>query len=241
MSEEVNEGISKYTIKNLNLQKEPSKSAMIIKVIPAYSRFELLDSDDEWLKVSFNHREGYVAKGNVSVTKITTATTRLKTRPLKESKSMKTIKKHQVVEVVDQEGVFNQVFYEGKLGYVEADLLSDDGIKYQPDKLGNFYYNAEKFVNDRKIKSPTPFLVVTDLKAKHPGCMYLRMLRDPGKNYIVGHVRLGRPKHLRLQEFFILMGVKSLLKQDVIKRNMPQKSKKDIIITQFCMTQVEQR
>ncbi len=71
--------------------------------------------------------------------------------------------------------------------------------------------------------------------------MYLRMLRDPGKNYIVGHVRLGRPKHLRLQEFFILMGVKSLLKQDVIKRNMPQKSKKDIIITQFCMTQVEQR
>ncbi|MCI9351607.1 MAG: L,D-transpeptidase family protein [Turicibacter sp.] len=166
MNEEVNEGISKYTIKNLNLQKEPSKSAMIIKVIPAYSRFELLDSYDEWLKVSFNHREGYVAKGNVSVTKITTATTRLKTRPLKESKSMKTIKKHQVVEVVDQEGVFNQVFYEGKLGYVEADLLSDDGIKYQPDKLGNFYYNAEKFVNDRKIKSPTPFLVVTDLKAK---------------------------------------------------------------------------
>ena len=43
--------INKYTITNLNLRKEPSKSAMIIKVIPVYSRFELIDSDDEWLKV----------------------------------------------------------------------------------------------------------------------------------------------------------------------------------------------
>ena len=62
MSEEVNQAVYKYTIKNLNLQKEPSKSAMIIKVIPAYSRFELLDSDDEWFKVSYDHREGNVYK-----------------------------------------------------------------------------------------------------------------------------------------------------------------------------------
>ena len=37
--------INKYTITNLNLRKEPSKSATIITVIPAYSRFELIDSE----------------------------------------------------------------------------------------------------------------------------------------------------------------------------------------------------
>lgn len=166
MSEEVNQAVYKYTIKNLNLQKEPSKSAMIIKVIPAYSRFELLDSDDEWFKVSYDHREGYVYKDHVSMTKVTTVNTRLKTRPTKEAKSMKTIKKHHVVELVDQEGIFNQVFCDGKLGYIEADALSDDGVKYQTDKLGHFYYNLEKYINDQKIKSPTPFLIATDLKAK---------------------------------------------------------------------------
>lgn len=52
----------KYTIANLNLRKEPSKSAKIMTVIPAYSRFEVLDTDDEWLQVSYQQQVGYVYK-----------------------------------------------------------------------------------------------------------------------------------------------------------------------------------
>ena len=158
--------INKYTITNLNLRKEPSKSAMIIKVIPAYSRFELIDSDDEWLKVLYDDQIGYVYKDYVSVTKVTTSNVHLRAKPSKNSQSMKVIKKHQEVEVVDQDGLWNQVFYDGKLGFIYSEYLSDDGTKANLDKLAAFYYDMTKYVNDNKIKSPTPFLLTTDLKAK---------------------------------------------------------------------------
>ena len=131
--------INKYTITNLNLRKEPSKSAMIIKVIPAYSRFELIDSDDEWLKVLYDDQIGYVYKDYVSVTKVTTSNVHLRAKPSKNSQSMKVIKKHQEVEVVDQDGLWNQVFYDGKLGFIYSEYLSDDGTKANLDKLAAFY------------------------------------------------------------------------------------------------------
>ena len=158
--------INKYTITNLNLRKEPSKSAMIIKVIPAYSRFELIDSDDEWLKVLYDDQIGYVYKDYVSVTKVTTSNVHLRAKPSKNSQSMKVIKKHQEVEVVDQDGLWSQGFYDGKLGFIYSGYLSDDGAKSDPDKLAVFYTDMTKYVNDNKIKSPTPFLLATDLKAK---------------------------------------------------------------------------
>ena len=68
----------KYTITNLNLRKDPSKSAKILTVIPAYSQFEVLDSDDEWLQVSYNQQVGYVAKDYVSTTKMTTSQVHLR-------------------------------------------------------------------------------------------------------------------------------------------------------------------
>ena len=158
--------INKYTITNLNLRKEPSKSATIITVIPAYSRFELIDSDDEWLKVLYDNQIGYVYKDYVSVTKVTTSNVHLRAKPSKNSQSMKVIKKHQEVEVVDQDGLWSQVFYNGKLGFIYSGYLSDDGAKSDPDKLAVFYTDMTKYVNDNKIKSPTPFLLATDLKAK---------------------------------------------------------------------------
>lgn len=156
----------KYTIANLNLRKDPSKSAKILIVIPAYSQFEVLDSDDEWLQVSYNQQVGYVAKDYVSTTKMTTSQVHLRAQPKKESTSMQVIKKHQEVEVVDQEGLWSQVFYEGKLGYIFSQYLSDDGEKVNVDKLSLFYYDMTKYVNDHKIKSPTSYLLTTDLKSK---------------------------------------------------------------------------
>ncbi len=160
------EPIYKYTIKNLNLRKEPSKSAVIITIIPAYSRFELIDSDDEWFKVLYDNRMGYVYKDYVSITKVTTSNVHLRAQPTKKSQSMKIIKKHQNVEVVHQEGLWSQVFYDGKLGFIYSEYLSDDGAKQDPDKLAMFYYDMTKYVNENKVKSPTPFLLTTDLKSK---------------------------------------------------------------------------
>ena len=42
---------------------------------------------------------------------------------------MMVIKKHQQVEVVNEEGEWSQVFYDGKLGFIYSDYLSDDGAK----------------------------------------------------------------------------------------------------------------
>ena len=156
----------KYTTANLNLRKEPSKSAIIITIIPAYSRFELIDSDDEWLKVRYYNKTGYVYKDYVSVTKMTTSNVHLRAQPSKKSDSMMIIKKHQQVELVNEEGEWSQVFYDGKLGFIYSDYLSDDGSKVNPDKLALFYSNPAKYVNDYKIKSPTSFLLLTDLKSK---------------------------------------------------------------------------
>lgn len=164
--EKVRETDDKYTIVHLNLRKEPSKTAKILVVIPPYSRFEVLDTDDEWLEVSYQEQVGYVYKDEVSKTQVTTSQVHLRTQPKKDSKSMQVIKKHQEVEWVGQEGFWSQVFYQGKLGYIFSQYLSDDGQKANADQLTLFYYDMVKYVNDQKIKSATPYLLTTDLRSK---------------------------------------------------------------------------
>lgn len=164
--EEVRETNDKYTIVHLDLRKEPSKIAKILTVIPPYSRFEVLDTDDEWLEVSYKEQVGYVSKDAVSKTQVTTNQVHLRAQPKKDSKSMKVIKKHQEVEWVGQEGFWSQVFYQGKLGYIFSQYLTDDGQKINADQLTLFYYDMAKYVNDHKIKSVTPYLLTTDLRSK---------------------------------------------------------------------------
>ena len=88
---------------------------------------------DEWLKVLYDNQIGYVYKDYVSATKMTTSNVHLRTKPSKDSQSMKVIKKHQEVEVVDQDGLWSQGFYDGKLGFIYSAYLSNDGAKSDPD------------------------------------------------------------------------------------------------------------
>ncbi|MDE5978259.1 MAG: L,D-transpeptidase family protein [Turicibacter sp.] len=166
MGQQLGASLTKYTVQNLDLRKEPAKSAMIITVIPPYSCFEVLDSDDEWFKVLYETRIGYIYKEEASITKVTTGNVHLRAKPSKKSISMKIIKKHHEVEVVAHDGLWDQVFYEGKLGFICGEYLSDDGMEVKSDKLEPFYDDTEKYLNHQKIKSSTAFLLCTNLKAK---------------------------------------------------------------------------
>ena len=48
------------TSTNLNLRSDKSTNSNVISVIPKTSKLEVIDEDDEWLKVKYDSREGYV-------------------------------------------------------------------------------------------------------------------------------------------------------------------------------------
>ncbi|WP_294352012.1 SH3 domain-containing protein [uncultured Clostridium sp.] len=46
------EVIYKYTLKNVNLRAEPSKTAEVLNVIPQGSKVKVIDMEDEWTELS---------------------------------------------------------------------------------------------------------------------------------------------------------------------------------------------
>ena len=50
----------KYTLANLNLRDKKSTSANIITVIPAGSKVEVVDAEEDWYEVSYNGQRGYI-------------------------------------------------------------------------------------------------------------------------------------------------------------------------------------
>ena len=50
----------KYTIANTNLRKEKSTSSYIITVIPAGSKVQVNDAEEDWYEVTYNGQTGYV-------------------------------------------------------------------------------------------------------------------------------------------------------------------------------------
>lgn len=59
--------IYKYALANVNLRSAKSTNSSIITVIPQGAKMEVLDEEDDWIKVMYNSQEGYVYKDLVSV------------------------------------------------------------------------------------------------------------------------------------------------------------------------------
>ncbi|WP_082023839.1 L,D-transpeptidase family protein [Clostridium polynesiense] len=156
----------KYVLANLRLREGKSTDAKVITVIPPGSRVEILDEDDEWDKVRYDSQEGYVYRFYLSTSKYPWSNLNLREGDTPLAQTITIIPKGARVEVIDNLGDWSRVNYNGQLGYVFNYFLSDDGI--QPGSLdySNFYSNMNSFVNENAVKSPTDYLLTTDLRNK---------------------------------------------------------------------------
>ncbi len=160
------EPLYKYVLANLNLREDKSTTSNVITVIPAGSRVEVLEQDDEWDRVRYENMEGYVYRFYLSESKYPWANLNLREGDSPLAKTYLIIPKGARVEVLDNLGSWSRVVYNGQLGYVFNYFLSDDGL--QPGSLdySSFYSDMNKFVNDNSVKSPTDYLLTTDLRNK---------------------------------------------------------------------------
>ena len=157
----------KYTLVNTNLRKENSASSDILMVIPKNSKVEVIEPYDEWSKVSYNSNVGYVYNDLISITKHPWSNLNLREKDNIKSKVLTIIPKGSRVEVIETSGDWSKVIYDDEVGYVFNYFLSDDGNNPNMLDYTNFYKDMTKFVNDNKIKSPTNYLLVTDVKNRY--------------------------------------------------------------------------
>ncbi|MGL5754621.1 MAG: L,D-transpeptidase family protein [Paraclostridium sp.] len=159
--------IYKYTLANSNLRKEISTSSDVLLVIPKYSKVEVIDEYDEWSKVKYNSNIGYIHKDLLSISKYPWSNLNLREETSTQSKIIAVIPKGVRIEIIDNLGDWSKVIYNEELGYIFNYFLSDDGNNPNILDYTNFYKDMSKFVNENKIKSPTDYLLVTDLKNKY--------------------------------------------------------------------------
>lgn len=156
----------KYTLANLNLRDKKSTSANIITVIPAGSKVEVVDAEEDWYEVIYNGQKGYVYHEYLSVTKFTWTNVILRSYPSSESNPVTVVPAKSRVQVLSVNGDWSHVIYNNQEGYIFSYFLSDDGNPPEGYKFDYFYTDMTRFVNENNIKSPTMNLITTDLKNK---------------------------------------------------------------------------
>lgn len=156
----------KYTLANVNLREDKSLSSNIITVIPANSKVEVIDGEEDWYEVVYNNKRGYVYNQYLSKTKYTWTGVNLRSFPSSESNAVTVVPAKSRVQVLSISGDWSNVIYENQEGYIFNYFLSDDGNPPEDYDFQYFYTDMTKFVNDNKIKSPTPNLITTDLENK---------------------------------------------------------------------------
>ena len=157
------EVIYKYAIRNVNLRTQKSDTSTIITVIPSGSKMELIDGEEDWLKVKYKEYEGYVYNKYISTTLYTWRNVNLREEPSFSGESILIVPKKSRVELIENIGNWSKVIYDDKEGYIYSFYLSDDGNKDDLD-YEYFYSNMTRFVNDNKFLSSSEYLLVTDLQ-----------------------------------------------------------------------------
>lgn len=156
----------KYTLANVNLREDKSLSSNIITVIPVNSKVEVIDGEEDWYEVVYDNKRGYVYNQYLSKTKYTWTGVNLRSYPSSESNTVTVVPPKSRVQVLSTNGDWSYVIYENQEGYIFNYFLSDDGNPPEGYDFQYFYTDMTKFVNDNKIKSPTPNLITTDLENK---------------------------------------------------------------------------
>ncbi|MGO0985688.1 L,D-transpeptidase family protein [Clostridioides difficile] len=159
--------IYKYALVNVNLRSAKSTNSSIITVIPQGSKLEVLDEEDDWIKVIYNSQEGYVYRDLISVSEYAWSNLNLREDKSTTSNIITVIPEKSRVEVLQVEGDWSKVVYDDKTGYVFNYFLSSDGNKPNELDYKYFYTDMTKFVNENNIKSTSDYIITTDLKNKY--------------------------------------------------------------------------
>ncbi|MBQ1946451.1 MAG: SH3 domain-containing protein [Clostridia bacterium] len=136
---------------SLNLRKSASKSAKILTTIPRNTVITVIERGKTWSEVKYNGKTGFVMNefltfgdseelpdsgsstkpGTDSTTKyskakVTTASGSLNLRKKASSSAtiLTTIPRHTVIDVLDIDGTWTKVTYNGKTGYVKSTFLT---------------------------------------------------------------------------------------------------------------------
>ena len=156
--------IYKYPIKNVNLREGKSTNSKIITVIPKMSKIELIDGEEEWLKVRYNNLEGYVYNENISTSLYPWSNVRLREKPSLLGKIITTVPKNARVQLIETTGDWSKVIYDDKEGYINSKYLSNDGKKSSWINYKLFNSDMTGFVNDNNFTSTSSYLLITNLK-----------------------------------------------------------------------------
>lgn len=94
----------KYTLANTNLREEKSTSSNVITVIPAGSKIQIIDAEEDWYEVIYNGQKGYVYSDYLSKTKYTWTDVTLRSYPSAESNPVTVIPPKSIVQVLSVNG-----------------------------------------------------------------------------------------------------------------------------------------
>lgn len=160
------EDFYKYTLANVNLRTSKSFDSEVIEVIPAGKRISIIDASEDWYKVDYDGKTGYVYNKYISRTKYTWTGVTLRSYPSSESNPITTLPTKSMVQVLKVNGDWSYVMYNDEAGYIFSYFLSDDGNP--PEGYDFEYFNTDmvKFANNNNIKSPTVNLIITNLENK---------------------------------------------------------------------------
>ncbi|WP_330362562.1 L,D-transpeptidase family protein [[Clostridium] dakarense] len=161
------EPVYKYALTNLNLRSQKSTDSSIITVIPKNSKIQVIDSEDEWIKVSYGPKQGYVYSDFVSVSQHPWSNLNLREGKSTTSESLAIIPKGARVEVLEEIRDWSKVVYNDQVGYVFNYYLSNDGNPPGMLDYTDFYTDMTKFVNENNVKSTNNYLITTDLLNKY--------------------------------------------------------------------------
>lgn len=154
----------KYALKNINLYESKSNESKILTAIPMGSKINVLDMEEEWDKASFNSITGYVESTWLSKTKYAWTNANLREKGSISSDKIMVVPKGAAVEVLDENGDFDRVYYDDKEGYIYNYYLSFDGKSKNELDYSNFYSDVARFANENNVKSSSSYLLITDLK-----------------------------------------------------------------------------
>ncbi len=161
-----NQNSYKYTLANVNLRENKSLNSNVLTVIPAGSKVQIIDAEEDWYEVIYDNLKGYVYNEYLSKTKYTWTDVTLRSYPSSESNPVTVLYPKSMVQVLSVNGDWSHVMYNDQEGYIFTYFLSDDGNPPEGYDFTYFYTDMTRFVNDNNIKSPTITLITTDLENK---------------------------------------------------------------------------
>ena len=156
------EWVAYSTTDNLNLRKKASTSSKVLKQLDAGDKVTVLSKSGDWYKVKSGSKTGYLRNDYITFQYCGYADgtgINMRKGPSTSTKIVTTLGSGDKVTILDTEGKWYKVRYEGKEGYIRKDLITFDEseatgslgesiVAYAMQFLGNPYrYGGTSLTN----------------------------------------------------------------------------------------------